>query len=173
MEKEKKTKAKYTKIILALFLAALLCAGAMDLLGDKFLPAGADACETQGKSLVTTLRNKRIDSILATVKRSADSVYTDADIESAVATVKESFKSKPECVSLVKISFDEKKCNTLKQNSAYSDDYDESNLIVLVCAYHVYQDYEAYSAGYYPDFQQILARSDRSSPWEIIDGGYC
>lgn len=169
--KNNKLSSKSVKIIIAVFIAALLLAGSMDLWGDKILPAFAQP-KQQSESFLVKIRNKRIDSILASIKKEENSIYSDEDIESAVLTVKENFKSRDEYASLAKITFDEEECNKIRDNASCKENYEDKNIIVLLCDYNVYKDFAAYSKGYYSSWQMFLVRSDESSPWEIIDQGY-
>ena len=171
MKKEnEKISRKTVKIIVAFFLCALLLATSFDLWGDKFLPASKTA--ESDISFSEKLRNNRIDKLKVHAKREEESVYTNEDIESAAEIIKEKKKKKEAYISLSRISFNEEKCNKIRDNSNQREAYNENNIIAFQCDYFVLKDFEAYSKGIYPGWEVVLARENENAPWVIIASGY-
>lgn len=168
-------KTKEGKIIILIFSVVLVVVGIMDFFGipkRNDIQADNTTVSQQQASMLESVRNKRIDSITAYVTREKDSPYTQSDIDSAVEVVKQDFKQKPQQVSLAKIKFDEKRCVELRDSCESAKEYEKSDVIVLLCDYNVYEDYAAWTAGYYENWNMILARESSDDPWGIIDCGY-
>lgn len=159
------------KVVILLFIFALIIATATDLYADKLSPKPSSTSETQENSLLYKVRNLRIDSIKPNVKQNKDSIYTVDDIVHAADVVKESFKQKDMYVSLSSITFDENTNRENMKNFEVAKDYSENNFISFLCSYNVYKSHGAYSSGYYTGWNVFLARDSQSSEWTIIDQG--
>ena len=152
-------------LILAAALAAVSFFGS-DSFGTDESAFGQDG------GLLGTIRNARIDRLLATVKKTDDCPYSDEDIDSAVRTVKESFKEKPWFVSLQKIWFDEKESESFLDGYHLCERYGKSDILTIVCDYYVYQSEGAWQSGAYDGWSVILTRESKDREWEIADQGY-
>ncbi|MGN1443376.1 MAG: hypothetical protein ACI4XE_05955 [Acutalibacteraceae bacterium] len=131
-----------------------------------------ESTEIQSGGLIGTIRNARIDRLLATVKKTEDCPYSDEEIDAAVRTVKDSFQEKPWFVSLQKIRFDEKESESFLGGYHLCERYGKSDIITIGCDYYVYKSEEAWQSGAYDGWSVILTRENKDSEWKIADQGY-
>ncbi|MCI6771256.1 MAG: hypothetical protein MR567_04730 [Oscillospiraceae bacterium] len=166
---------KEKKRWLILVIVGLLILSAALAAVSFFYPDGSgarDSTEIQSGGLLGTVRNARIDRLLATVKKTDDCPYSDEDIDSAVRTVKESFQEKPWFVSLQRIWFDEEESESFLDGYHLCERYGKSDIITIGCDYYIYQDEEAWQSGAYDGWSVILTRENKDSEWIIADQGY-
>ncbi|MBQ8029346.1 MAG: hypothetical protein IJ262_08095 [Clostridia bacterium] len=168
--KKKDFMSQSGKIIIVLFVFALIIASASDLFGLKNQPVSSQT-QSEGSFLLKA-RNLRIRSIKPSVRCSKSCVYSEEDIIAAAEVVKENFMNRDIYVSLSSVEYDEKVCDKIRNSFQYSEEYGEKNCLVLLCSYNVYKSHAAYSAGYFEDYNVILVRENQSSSWEIKDQGY-
>ena len=170
MNKEKNKKRWLIPVIAGLLiLAAALTAVSF------FIPDAAGKGENTGfqsAGLSGTIRNTRIDRLLATVKKTDHCPYSDEDIDAAVMTVKDSFKEKPWFVSLQKIWFDEEESESFLDGYHLCEQYGKSDIITIGCDFYIYQDESAWQSGAYDGWSVILTRESKDSEWKIADQGY-
>ncbi len=118
------------------------------------------------------IRNTYIDSINAKITVSENCCYTAEDIEKAILTVKEIYKSKEWPVMLVNIGFDEEESRRKLEGYHLAKTTEKENIITIFCDYAVLKDFAAYSSGYYSGWSAILTRDSKDSEWVFADGGY-
>ena len=166
-----KEKKRWLILVIAGLLILSAALAAVSFLGsDGFATGGSVTGQSGG--LLSTVRNARIDRLLATVKKTDDCPYSDEDIDSAVRTVKESFQEKPWFVSLQRIWFDEEESESFLDGYHLCERYGKSDIITIGCDYYVYQDEEAWQSGAYDGWSVILTRENKDSEWIIADQGY-
>ena len=166
---------KKKKRWLILVIAGVLIFSAALAAVSFFYPDGFGAGDSPGFQsgvLLGTVRNARIDRLLAAVKKTDDCPYSDEDIDAAVKTVKNSFQEKPWFVSLQRIWFDEEESESFLDGYHLCERYGKSDIITIGCDYYVYQSEAAWQSGAYDGWSVILTRENKDSEWIIADQGY-
>lgn len=170
MDTQKKQKRWMIPAIAGLLIVAAALAGASFFGSDGVVTEISP--ENQSGGLIGTVRNARIDRLLARVKKDENCPYTDEDIDAAVKTVKEDFKKKPWYVSLQKLWFDEEESEQFLDGYHLCEQYGKSDIIVIFCDFYVYQSEAAWQSGAYDGWNVILTRESRDGEWIIVDQGY-
>lgn len=166
VEKEK-LKKHSKKIIIALFIFALIISASFDLWGKNFLPTSQEETKT---TFSEKIRNKRIDSIKPIIKKSTPCIYDEEDIEKAADLIKTEFKNKDFFVSLYRISFNEDESEKQVGLYAKSINKNTSDVMIFYCDFFVLKDFAAYSKGIYNNWSVILVKENGN--WEIYDQGF-
>lgn len=164
-------KTREGKIIMILFVVVLLAVGAMDFFGFPKRNTDIQNETAQSQNAVGSLRNLRIDRLLASVRQKKDSAYTESDIDAAVTAVKEDFKQKPWFVSLTNLYFDEEESDLVLDRYSLGAEYEKSSIIVIGCSYYVYKAEAAWKTGEYDGWCVILTKEKDSGEWVIRDAG--